>query len=96
MQDEEFEWDDDKAARNLIRHGVSFEVARRAFDDVFGVARDDRREDYGEDRATLIAMVEGRLVFVAVTMRQDRVRIIMARLAEPFEKQLYHDENTQD
>ena len=75
---------------------MSFEVARRAFDDVFGVARDDRREDYGEDRATLIAMVGGRLMLVAYTMRNGRVRIIMARLAEPFERRLYHDENTQD
>jgi uncharacterized DUF497 family protein len=27
MRDNEFEWDDDKAAQNLATHGISFEVA---------------------------------------------------------------------
>ena len=44
MQDYEFEWDDDKAAANLRDHGISFEVARNAFDDIFGVEFEDRRE----------------------------------------------------
>lgn len=39
MEDDDFEWDDAKAARNLNGHGVSFEVARLAFDDPFAVAR---------------------------------------------------------
>lgn len=35
MRDEEFEWDEAKAAANLARHGVSFETARLAFDDEY-------------------------------------------------------------
>ena len=35
MKDDEFEWDDVKAAQNLADHGVSFEAARLAFDDPF-------------------------------------------------------------
>lgn len=30
----QFEWDDDKAARNLIKHRVSFEEAATVFDDM--------------------------------------------------------------
>lgn len=41
MQDDEFEWDDDKAAQNFAAHGVSFEAGRLAFDDVFAVERVD-------------------------------------------------------
>ena len=41
-------------------------------------------------------MVGDRLLFVAYTMREHRIRIIMARYAEPFERKLYHEENTQD
>ena len=93
MRDDDFEWDDGKAASNLTAHHVSFETARRAFDDGFGLVRDDRREDYGEDRFSLTAMVGDHLVCVAYTMRQSRVRIIMARFAEPFERRLYHDQN---
>ncbi len=33
MQDDRFEWDDAKARANLKKHEVSFEVARRVFDD---------------------------------------------------------------
>ena len=39
MRDDEFEWDDDKAARNFADHGVTFAAARLAFDDPFAVAR---------------------------------------------------------
>ena len=56
MRDDEFEWDDGKAAANLRDHKVSFDTARRAFDDFFAVERGDRREHYGEDRSTLIGM----------------------------------------
>jgi len=50
MQDDEFEWDDDKAAQNFAAHGVSFEAGRLAFDDVFAVEREDRRVRYDEQR----------------------------------------------
>ena len=95
MRDDDFEWDDAKAAANLTKHGVSFEAARRAFNDIFGLERDDRREEYGEDRFTLIAMAGDRLLLVAYTVREQRFRVIMARYAEPFEKRLYHDQNKQ-
>jgi uncharacterized protein len=94
MQDDEFEWDEAKAARNLASHGVSFEAARLAFDDAFAVSREDRRQDYGEDRFILLGMVQEHLLVVSYTMRSERVRIISARLAEPRERRRYHEENS--
>ena len=93
MRTDEFEWDDVKAAANLVKHNVSFETARRAFSDPFMVEREDDRDDYGEPRLTLLGMVNNRLLFVAYTMRGDTVRIISARGAEPHEQRLYHEEN---
>jgi uncharacterized DUF497 family protein len=93
MREGEFEWDDDKAAANLARHRVSFSVARQAFADVFAVEREDDTEDYGEPRFNLLGMVEGRVLFVAYTIRDDIIRIISAREAEPYERRLYHEEN---
>ena len=93
MQDYEFEWDDDKAAANLRDHGISFEVARNAFDDIFGVEFEDCRERYGEERHVVLGMVQQRLLAVTYTLRGDRVRIISARHAEPFERRLYHEKN---
>jgi uncharacterized protein len=93
MEDDDFEWDDAKASGNLARHGVSFDAACLAFDDPFAVAREDRRQDYGEDRSLLLGMVEGRLLAVTYTLRGVRVRIISARLAEAQERRRYHEEN---
>jgi uncharacterized DUF497 family protein len=93
MNDGEFEWDDRKAAENLAKHAVSFELARRAFNDPFGVERLDDRGDYGEDRYALIAMVDERLLFVSYTVRGDSIRIISARGAESHERRQYHEEN---
>jgi uncharacterized DUF497 family protein len=93
MEDDDFEWDDAKASANLARHGVSFEVACLAFDDPFAVGREDRRQDYGEDRYMLLGMVEDHLLAVSYTLRGTRARIISARLAEPQERRRYHEEN---
>jgi len=94
MQDDDFEWDDAKAAQNLASHGVSFEAARLAFDDPFAVAREDRRRNYGEDRYILLGMVQDRLLAIAYAQRGARLRIISARLAEARERRRYHDENS--
>ncbi len=95
MLSDDFEWDDERAASNLRDHKVTFEMARGAFADAFAVERDDRREDYGEDRHTITGMAEGRLLFVVYTLRENRIRIISARHAQPFERRLYHEHNAQ-
>ena len=94
MIDDTFEWDEIKAAHNYIAHGVSFEAARGVFKDPFAIEWLDDREPYGEDRFIIIGMVEGRLLYVAYTMRGEMIRIISARGAEPYEKRRYHEENT--
>ena len=93
MRDGEFEWDDAKAAANFAKHKVSFHAARWAFADVFAVEREDDTEDYGEPRFNLLGMVEGRVLFVAYTVRGEIIRIISACEAEPYERRLYHEEN---
>ena len=95
MNDDEFEWDDAKAAANDAKHGIEFEMARDAFDDPFGITWDDDSEDYGEERHCLLGMVNSRLLFVSYTLRGDRTRIISARGAKPYEHRRYHEENSQ-
>ncbi len=93
MRDGTFEWDDAKAVANVERHGVTFEAARETFKDPFALDWLDGSEDYGEERFALIGMAEGRLLYVAYTMRGESIRMISARLAEPFERRRYHEEN---
>ncbi|HXZ17348.1 MAG TPA: BrnT family toxin [Roseiarcus sp.] len=92
--DGDFQWDDAKAASNLAKHGVTFEAARDVFKDPFAVEFADDREDYGEDRFILIGMAGDRLLVVVYAVRGERIRLISARGAEPFERRLYHEQNS--
>lgn len=93
MRDEHFEWDDDKATRNWRDHRITFDVARDVFQDVFAIEWTDRAHDASEARFITLGMVENRLIFVVYTMRGPRIRIISARLAEPYERRKYYNEN---
>lgn len=93
MADERYEWDEEKAAANVAKHGVRFADACDVFRDPFAIEFADDRFDYGEDRFTIIGMAKGRLVFVAYTMRMDVVRMISARGAEPLEQRWYYAQN---
>ncbi|MGF1463889.1 MAG: BrnT family toxin [Maricaulaceae bacterium] len=93
MIDDEFEWDDAKAAANADKHGVTFEMARDVFSDPFALEWLDPRFT-AETRYCLIGAVEGRILFVAYTLVEgERIRIISARKAEPFERRRYHEDN---
>lgn len=92
MIDDEFEWDDDKAASNAEKHGVTFEQARSVFRDPFAIELLDDRQDYSEDRYILIGMSAAGVLVVVHTQRADRSRIISARKAEPNERRFYHDQ----
>jgi len=95
-----FEWDPAKAASDLRKHGVSFEIAMRAFADPFALTEQDRIEG-GERRWQTLGMVEGRvLLLVAHTFRDEDedgeaiavIRIISARAADRRERRRYEQE----
>jgi len=93
MEDDNFCWDDNKAALNWRNHRVSFEMAREAFRDQFAVEWQDLAQDPYEERYCMLGMVESRLLFVGYTMWGEKIRIITARKAEPYERRKYHEEN---
>jgi uncharacterized DUF497 family protein len=71
----EFEWDDEKAASNLAKHGVSFELVYD-LDWTNAVAEADDRRDYGELRLrTLIVTAAGERFMIVFTPRRGRHRI---------------------
>lgn len=91
MTDKDFEWDEAKAAANRTKHGVTFRAARKVFDDVFAIDGVDEYDD--EERFYTIGIAEGRLLFVAYTLRNGTIRIISARAAEPHERRKYHEDS---
>jgi uncharacterized DUF497 family protein len=90
----ELEWDADKAALNLHKHGVDFEVAQFVFHDFGRIERYDGREDYGEDRWVTIGFVYSSLLSVAYTIRgEETIRLISARKADTHEQNEYREAN---
>ena len=85
-----FEWDDRKAAANLRKHGVDFDLAARAFGDPIAIEVIDDREDYGEERVALIGMAGEKLLKVVYPLRGNCIRIISARRATRHEREDYH------
>jgi uncharacterized protein len=87
MKTDRFEWDDRKAASNLRKHDVSFELARLVFDDP--AARDELDEDEREERLVRVGMANGIVLVVVYTERGERIRIISARHAMKGEQHDY-------
>lgn len=86
----EFEWDDKKASRNSGKHGVSFHEAATIFDDPLAVTYYDPDHSDDEDRyITIGTATSRRLLIVSHTDRDDRTRIISARVATPKERRAY-------
>ncbi len=87
-----FEWDDEKAAANLKKHGVDFRDAVAVFNDEFRIEWYDSTHSDTEDRYNTIGLVRD-VLFVVYTERGVRTRIISARKATPRERRVYYDRN---
>lgn len=89
-----FEWHIGKAAANLKKHGVSFEEASTIFGDENQLVIPDREHSFEELRYLIIGRSgRDRLLTVCFTERGSRLRIISARIAEPWERSEYETAN---
>jgi uncharacterized DUF497 family protein len=85
----EIEWDNNKAASNLIKHKIDFEDAKNIFLDPNRLEREDKR-DYNETRIQVIGIVNQVVLFIVYTKRNGRYRIISARRANKNEQRQYY------
>ena len=90
-----FEWDEQKARSNRIKHSVSFDEASSVFDDPLGKIFDDELHSSDEHREIILGhSIKRRLVVVCFTERpNERIRIVSARLPTALERKTY-EENT--
>ena len=90
----QFSWDDGKNASNLVKHGISFEAAKRVFDDPLHLSRQDRIEN-GEQRWQTMGLVAGSVVLLVAHTWLDEddgtehIRIVSARRATRIERKTY-------
>ena len=90
----EFEWDPEKDRSNREKHSVSFAEARTVFGDPLHRTVEDPRYSVGEFRYLTTGYTsEHRLIIVAHTDRDERIRIITAREALPKERRFYEQHN---
>lgn len=88
----EFEWDANKAKRNLKEHGVSFDEATTVFGDRLSITISDPDHSHSEHRFIVIGMSHRmQLLVVSYSERKDTIRIISARRATRAERKTYEE-----
>ena len=87
-----FEWDQDKADSNLLKHGISFDEAISVFGDALALTFFDSDHSEVEERSrTYGKSNKARLLVVMHTERRDGTRIISARKATRYEQGIYQN-----
>lgn len=83
-----YQWDTDKAATNLSKHGINFADAVSVFADDLAVTISEERFD--EERFITIGIDGlGRVLVVVYTWRGNEIRLISARKATQAERKQY-------
>ena len=89
----EFEWDPEKDQQNQGKHGISFDEASTVFGDPFALTINDPDHSAQENRfLTTGYSSRQRLIIVAHTDRDERVRLISARDVTATERHVYEEE----
>lgn len=77
----EFEWDEAKAASNLLKHGVAFDVASTVFKDVQLLTVADLEHGETEERWFSVGRARnGAIISVVYLWREADVRTVKIRL----------------
>lgn len=87
-----FEWDTEKAATNLVKHGVSFQEAATVFGDLLSDTFDDPDHSAEERRFLIIGTsLQGRMLIVSHIDDGETIRIISAREPTRGERKAYEE-----
>lgn len=88
-----FEWNAQKAAQNVSKHGVSFEEATSVFFDDFAIQfYDEEHSELEEDRFLILGLSnQSRILMICHCERAagEIIRIISARKATKNERKFY-------
>lgn len=88
-----FEWDEDKAELNSVKHGISFLEASSVWSDYFSLEMLDLNNSLLEERWLRLGFSEKANLLVVAYVEisdQDKIRIISARRATRTERVSYN------
>ncbi|MBT3601676.1 MAG: BrnT family toxin [Candidatus Latescibacteria bacterium] len=83
----EFEWDESKNHINIERHRIDFRDAAEIFYDWHIILPSS--QGFDEVRELAVGVFEGREVVVVHTWRGDYIRLVSARRARHYEREIY-------
>ena len=87
-----FEWNEEKAKSNIKKHAVDFKEASTVFNDPLLITALDKEHSHNEERYITIGISDKkRLVIVAHTEDEEKIRIISARKVTKNEKRFYQE-----
>lgn len=85
----EFEWDSGNQIKSFLKHGITPQESEEIFSHTY-VLRIDESHSNREVRFEIIGETNvGKVLFVIFTTRQEKIRIISARIASKKERQIY-------
>jgi uncharacterized DUF497 family protein len=82
-----FEFDPEKSAANLAKHGIDFAAAQALWLDEHAIDIEARSET--EPGSAVIGMIEDRCWTACFTVRGEAIRIISVRRARDYEVEAY-------
>jgi uncharacterized protein len=86
-----YEWDETKRLTNLRKHGIDFVDIPIVFKGHI-LTVEDTRYDYGEQRFVTFGSLQGRIIAIVHTERENLIRIISARKATKYEQRIYFEQ----
>ena len=87
-----FEWDENKAAKNEKKHGVSFHEAATVFGDPLAITFNDPDHSINEHRLITFGVTQfHQQLVVSHTGRRNKIRIISARKMTKHERNIYEE-----
>ena len=86
-----FDWDKNKATRNLVKHKISFEEAQSVFDDDFARLIPDPDHSEDEERFILLGLSCSLKVLVVVHCYKDKENVIRLISATKPESKIYKE-----
>lgn len=85
-----FEWDTDKQAKDVAKHGIDFIQAAQIFKGTV-LERADARKNYGEERIIALGEYDGVVLCVVYTLHNETRRLISAWRASKNDRQKYKE-----